>query len=239
MNHPRDFYPAVLVIGAALVIALALVMLFMIQRLYDNQALPAQPAELSAVGPEAVPDTDGWRPLFNGHTLDGWEITNFGPQGPVIVRDSSIYLNYGDGATGITWTGEFPVMNYEISLEAIRIDGNDFFCGLTFPVGDEHCTLILGGWGGSLAGISTIDGKDASENFTTTRVPFKNGNWYNIRVRVDNDYIRCYLDNSILVTVPVEGHSFSVRTEVSLSRPLGIASWVTTSALKNLRYREI
>ncbi len=239
MKQSKNFYPVVLIMGAMLIIALALAMIYILERLEEEQERTVQQHELSAVGLKAEPDSKGWRPLFNGHTLDGWEITNFGPQGPVSVRDSSIILNFGDGATGITWTKEFPVTNYEISLDAMRVDGNDFFCGLTFPVEDEHCTLITGGWGGMLVGISSIDGQDASENFTTNMIPFQNGRWYNIRVIVDNRSIRCFIDNEEVVTVPTEGHTFSVRSEVSLSRPLGIATWVTTGAIRNIRFREI
>ncbi len=238
-SSSRGFYPVVLIFGALLVIALALVMLYMLERLSAEQDTGITDPELSVVGPDAEPARDGWRPLFNGHTLDGWEITNFGPQGPVNVRDSSIILNFGDGATGITWNRDFPVMDYELSLEAMRIDGNDFFCGLTFPVRDEHCTFITGGWGGALVGISSIDGEDASENFTSTRIAFQNHRWYNIRVSVDQESIRCFIDDEEVVTVPVNQHSFSVRSEVGLSRPLGIASWVTTAALRNIKFREL
>ena len=235
----RNFYPVVLIFGALLVIALALVMLYMLERLSAEQEGIAESEEIVFVGMEADPDRQGWRPLFNGHNLDGWEITNFGPQGPVNVRDSSIILNFGDGATGITWSGDFPVMNYELSLEAMRIDGNDFFCGLTFPVRDEHCTFITGGWGGTLVGISSIDGEDASENFTRTSIAFENRRWYHIRVLVDQESIRCFIDDEEVVTVPVSRHSFSVRPEVGLSRPLGIASWVTTASIRNIRFREL
>ena len=235
----RNFYPVVLIFGALLVIALALVMLYMLERLSAEQEGIAESEEIVFVGMEADPDRQGWRPLFNGHNLDGWEITNFGPQGPVNVRDSSIILNFGDGATGITWSGDFPVMNYELSLEAMRIDGNDFFCVLTFPVRDEHCTFITGGWGGVLVGISSIDGEDASENFTRTRIAFENRRWYHIRVLVDQESIRCFIDEEEVVTVPVNQHSFSVRSEVGLSRPLGIASWVTTAVLRNIKFREL
>jgi hypothetical protein len=239
MKAVRNLYPVVLIMGALLIIALALVMIYMLDRLGEEQKINAQPQELSPVGPEAEPDTEGWRPLFNGHTLDGWEITNFGPQGPVNVSGSSVILNSGDGATGITWAGEFPVINYEISLEAMRIVGHDFFCGLTFPVGDQYCTLITGGWGGALVGISSIDGRDASENFTGTRIAFENGRWYTIRARVDRETILCFIDNEEIIRVPVTSHNFSVRSEVGLSRPLGIASWYTTAALRNIRFREI
>jgi hypothetical protein len=49
-------------------------------------------------------------------------------------------------------------MNYEIKLEAKKVTGNDFFCGMTFPVGDSFCSFIVGGWGGPVVGLSSIDG---------------------------------------------------------------------------------
>ncbi len=235
----RSFYPIVLIFGALLVIALALVMLYMLERLSAEQEEITAIDKVVSVGMEAKQDSQGWRPLFNGLTLDGWEITNFGPQGPVMVRDSSIILAFGDGPTGIRWTREFPVINYEIELEAMRIDGNDFFSAVTFPVRDEHCTFINGGWGGTLVGISSIDGFDASENFTCTGFPFENGRWYTFRIRVDNEAIRCYINNEEVINVASHGHTFSVRSEVGLSRPLGIATWITTGAVRNIRFREI
>ncbi|MBE3084634.1 MAG: hypothetical protein IMZ64_00270, partial [Bacteroidetes bacterium] len=39
--------------------------------------------------------------LFDGKSLQGWEITNFGPQGPVYVSGGEIILGMGDGCTGI------------------------------------------------------------------------------------------------------------------------------------------
>ena len=76
-------------------------------------------------------------------------------------------LDFGSSMTGVTYQGkDLPRTDYEIRLEAQRIDGTDFFCGLTFPVHDAHLSLIVGGWGGSLVGLSSLDGKDASRNET-------------------------------------------------------------------------
>lgn len=191
------------------------------------------------VGFNADPDPDGWRPLFNGRTLEGWEITQFGPQGNIYIRDSSIILSFGDGCTGINWIEEFPSSDYEISLEAKRVDGNDFFCGLTFPVYDEYCTLIVGGWGGSLVGISCIDGHDASENFTRSYIKTENNKWYFLKVRVTKENIICYIDGNPVINVKTMGHRFSVRAEVDLSKPLGICSWMTTAAIRNVKFRSI
>jgi len=104
--------------------------------------------------------------LFDGKTLEGWKITQYGTQGPVSVSEGKIVLNYGDGCTGVTWQKDFPKVNYEVTLEAQKTSGTDFFCGITFPVNDEFCSLIVGGWGGPVVGLSCIDGNDAAHNST-------------------------------------------------------------------------
>ena len=80
-------------------------------------------------------------------------------------------------STGITHTNPLPKINYEVTLKAMKIDGSDFFCGLTFPVNDAFCTLIAGGWGGGLVGLSSLDNYDASENETSTFRGFEKKRW--------------------------------------------------------------
>ena len=108
----------------------------------------------------------GTESLFDGKTLGKWVSTNFGGEGEVRVEDGAITLDAGASLTGINYTGPVLKTNYEISLDAQRIQGTDFFCGLTVPVGDSYASLIVGGWGGSLCGISSIDDKDAARNDT-------------------------------------------------------------------------
>jgi len=177
--------------------------------------------------------------LFDGKTLEGWKVTKFGGEGDVEVKDGTVVLGAGNPMTGITWTGEYPQMNYEISLEAMRVDGSDFFCGLTFPVGDDPCTMIVGGWGGGVVGLSSIDGSDASENETTRYQEFESGKWHKVRVRVTEKKIEAWLDEKQVADVDTEGRRIGIRLEVELSRPLGICSFATTAALKNIRVREL
>jgi len=176
----------------------------------------------------------GWQSLFDGETLSGWDSTRFGGEGWVRVIDGAIFLFPGDSLTGITWRGEVPKYNYEIYLEAQRVKGNDFFCGLTFPVHDSFCSLIIGGWGGAVVGISNLDGLDASENETNRLRRFENGRWYEVKVRVGSERLEAWIDEEQFVDLAVEGRQFNVRSEVRLSRPFGIASWQTTSALKEI-----
>jgi hypothetical protein len=175
--------------------------------------------------------------IFDGKSLNGWEITNFGPQGPVYVSGGEIILGMGDGCTGITWKGDFPLTNYEVSLDAMRVDGNDFFCGMTFPVGQDPCTLIIGGWGGTTVGLSCIDGLDAAENSTTGLMSFDKKRWYHIWLSVTDTGIKAMVDSIKVVDFKTGHNRLSVRPEVELSRPFGIASWNTTAALRNIRVR--
>ncbi|MBN2480365.1 MAG: DUF1080 domain-containing protein [Bacteroidales bacterium] len=174
--------------------------------------------------------------LFNGVSLEGWEETYFDGQGKVSVKDGMISLGAGNDLTGITWIRDYPVSNYEIHLEAMRIEGNDFFCGLTFPVKGSFCTLVLGGWGGSVLGLSSIDGYDAYNNFTGDSRTFRNGRWYKIKLRVTDDKIEAWLDESDrIVDFTIGNYRLSLRWEVEPSIPLGIATYKTTGAIRNIQ----
>lgn len=178
--------------------------------------------------------------LFNGRDLDGWEITNFGPQGPVYVSGGSIVLGMGEGCTGVNWKRDFPEMDYRVTLEARRVTGNDFFCGMTFPVGKEPCSLIIGGWGGTIVGLSSINSMDASENQTTNFMVFEKERWYRISLLVHADTIRALIDDQVVVNfVKSKYDELSIRPEVELSRPFGITSWYTTAELRNIRLERI
>jgi hypothetical protein len=169
--------------------------------------------------------------LFSGSSLNGWEITDFGPQGPFEVSGASIILGMGEGCTGITTTSKFPKTDYEVTLEAKRISGNDFFCGMRFPVNDSPCTLIVGGWGVNLVGLSCIDGKDASESETRGIMKFEPDRWYRIRLLVTENNITAWIDDQVIVDFAVGNWKLSIRPEVNLPGPFGIASWYTTAAL--------
>jgi len=177
--------------------------------------------------------------IFDGKSLDGWEITNFGPQGPVYVSGGEIILGAGDGCTGITWKGDFPTSDYEVTLDAMRVSGNDFFCGMTFPVGKDPCSLIIGGWGGTTVGLSSIDGMDASENITTTLMKFEKEQWYHICLSVTETQIKAMIDSIKVVDFTIGNNKLSIRPEVELSKPFGITSWNTTAAIRNIRVKRI
>jgi hypothetical protein len=179
--------------------------------------------------------------LFDGKTLDGWKSINFGGEGEVEVKDGQIILGMGEPLTGIVYPkgDKLPKDNYEISLEAMKLQGDDFFCGLTFPVRDSHCTFIVGGWAGGVVGISSIDNLDASENETTTYQTFDKDKWFKIRVRVEGDALKAWIDDKQFVDVNIKGRKVDTRIEVDVSKPLGISAFRTKSALRKIEVREL
>lgn len=181
-----------------------------------------------------------WKSLFDGKTLKNWESSQFGGDGDVYVEDGSIVLEFGSSMTGVRFKkSDLPKTNYELTFEAKRIDGFDFFCGLTFPVDQSHCSLILGGWGGAVVGLSSIDGIDASENDTNQIHAFKSGKWYNVRLQVTANDIQVWLDKKKIISQSLNGHKVSIRPEVELSRPLGFSSWETKAAIRKIRLRSL
>lgn len=181
-----------------------------------------------------------WQSLFDGKSLGQWEETDFGGKDEVTVRNGTIVLAMATAdLSGITWKGEVHPVNYEIELQAKRVKGSDFFCGLTFPYKTSHCTLIVGGWGGTLVGLSSFDNLDASQNETTCTREFKTGEWYTIRLRVRDNHIEAWIQGKKLIDARPYERTVSVRYEVEPSRPLGIAAWNTEAALKNIRMRTL
>ena len=181
-----------------------------------------------------------WTPLFDGRTLDKWKLTNFSGQGEVRIADGALILDMGGDLTGVNFTGEMPKTNYELALEAQRQDGSDFFCGLTFPVGDSAATLVVGGWGGGLVGVSSIDGNDASENETTQIMKFDKGRWYRIRVKVTPEFLETWIDDEQMAKVEMKGKKIDLRAgEIELSKPFGIATFRTRGAMRDIKLRKL
>lgn len=184
-------------------------------------------------------DPHAWRTLFDGKTLGPWKSAKFGGEGEVVVKDGAISLGMGNSMTGVTYSGQVPKTDYEISLEGQRTLGNDFFCTTTFPVGDAPCSLVVGGWGGTVVGLSSVDFYDASDNQTTKFMDFKNNQWYKVRIRVTQAKIEAWIDDEKQVDFARAGHKFSIRDECDLCRPLGIATWCSEARIRNIRLRTL
>ncbi len=213
---------------------------------------PAEAAGMASGGAVAgkagEPGGAGTTTLFDGTTMKGWVQSGF--EGETTVRlvnpfrdgRGAIVIEAGTTLNGITWTrgGELPRMNYEVSLETMKLAGGDFFCGLTFPIGKDAATLILGGWGGTLVGVSSIDYNDAAENETTQGMAVDLERWYRVRVRVTEAKLEIWLDDEKIVDFETAGRKFSLRPgDIQKSLPLGVATFMTKAAVRDIRIRRL
>jgi hypothetical protein len=104
----------------------------------------------------------------------------------------------------------------------------------------SHATLILGGWGGPVVGIASIDGSDAAENPTTRYIDFLKDRWYRVRLRVTPDRLEAWLDDQQIVDQDIRGRQIGLRPgDIRLSTPLGIATYQTSAAYRSIKLRPV
>jgi hypothetical protein len=193
----------------------------------------------AAEEPKAATDKE-WKSLFDGKTLEGWRSSFKEYTGKVHVKEGALTLEKGMKMTGITYTGkDFPKENYEVMFDAKKVDGMDFFATTTFRVGDSHCSLVVGGWGGMVTGLSSINGADASENETTGSMEFKPGQWYQIRILVTEKKIEAWIDKEQVVNLDRKNRKISTRIECDECQPFGVATYDTVGAFRNIKIRPV
>ena len=184
---------------------------------------------------------DGWEPLFDGNTLDGWEIVQYGGEGEPYVNNGVLILPMATGGfmTGLSWVGDsLPTNNYIIYYEARRVEGHDIFAALSFPYGDTFASLILGGWAGIVNGLSCIDGNDASDNETTNHFVLENNIWYPVELRVTTDSICANVGTEQVFALATAGKKLHLRPG-SYTEKLTLWTYLTTGEIRNFRIKKL
>jgi hypothetical protein len=238
--HPITHLPFLPLRWAAFLAGLAFLALPARLAEADKPATPAANEPAYKVLPPL--EGEGWQYLFDGKSLDGWKATDFAGHGGVEVKKGAIQIEMGAMLSGVNLvrTNDLPRYGYELALDAMKLDGSDFFCGLTFVVGESCCSLIVGGWGGGVVGISSIDGNDASSNETTKFKDFEKDRWFRIRVRVTKEKLEAWIGKEKMVDTKLEDRRISVRPgEIESSQPFGVATYQTTAALRNIQWRPV
>ena len=185
-----------------------------------------------------------WTNLFDGKSLENWIDNGDAGDDVVEIKDGDLVLGMGPTTTSIHFDEDnskikLPRKNYEIEYVSRRVSGTDFFSALTFPIGENYVTFVNGGWGGCVAGMSSIDDMDASENSSSSFYNFKTGQWYRFRVQVTLRTVRVWVNDEKIIDYVVEGHSLKTRFEGSRCQPLGFASWVSDGRIKVVRMRAL
>src|SRR5215211_2571320 len=84
-------------------------------------------APVSPPPPPHAPATQStWRDMFDGKSLAGWRQSGYGGEFQASVENGILMLPAGERLSGITSTrNDLPETNYEVELEARRVEGTD------------------------------------------------------------------------------------------------------------------
>lgn len=183
--------------------------------------------------PPAAPEDAAWIPLTGKWT---------GTEGGEVAEENGVLqLPFGEQLTAAKWTGDLPAAPFELEYEARRVNGTDFFGAVTFPARGEDCvTFIIGGWGGGLVGISSLDDLDASENETGSAMQFENGKWYRIRLVCTSGKIEAWIDDQKVVDVTTDNRKLSLRPgPITACAPFGFGSWQSAAEIRGARWKKL
>jgi hypothetical protein len=216
-------------------------------------AEPAVEAKKEAAEPAELKEK--WLPLFDGKTLTNWSAPDYAGGAEVSVEDGNIVIGRGETMTGIKYEKPFPGVNspksnYELRYEARRTSGSDFFAACTFPVKDSFCTFVNGGWSGSVTGLSSINGFDASENATTSDYFYSDRTWYRFRIKVTDKQVQIWVtpqnkegnwteEKSVVEIELNDNTKLSIRSEMDSFKPLGFCTWYSEGQLRNIEWRVV
>lgn len=189
------------------------------------------------------PQASEWK-LLGSELAHGWKQAGIPGEGSFTILQGGIRLEPGQPMTGArfeAWESfKLPVTRYAIEYEAMRVDGNDFFGTVTFPVNDSHVSLVVGGWGGTLVGISSIDDMDANENNTRGNSYFKNNVWYKVRIEIRDEDLRAWIDSKLFVNTSLKGHTLGLRPgDIEKCVPFGFASYETRARIRSVTVRRL
>ena len=93
--------------------------------------------------------------------------------------------------------------------------------------------------GGTVVGLSNVDGYSASENATTQTITFESNRWYHLTLRVTDERIEAFIDGQKVIDQQRGGHTFGIWLEVEPCRPFGVATWRTGGALRDIILRRV
>jgi hypothetical protein len=183
-----------------------------------------------------------WEEVFDGKSFKGWKPfikTKYETGGTVEVKNGAVHLATGQPYSAVMWEGGFPRTNYEVELKAKKIDGNDIFCGLLFPVGTNYCTMILGGWGNSVIGLSCVNYMAAADNETAVIKSFRANEWYDVKLRVTPEKIEAWVEGEQLIDLELAEKTITPYFGLEMFAPFGFFTFETSAAAKDIYVKRI
>jgi hypothetical protein len=177
--------------------------------------------------------------MFDGATMRGWRRGFggvFGTDGELSAGDGELLLAGGRTSTGVAWAGQFPLVDYEVRLEAKRLVPNNSLCNILAPVDSQHCLFTLG----AVTGVSFLNGREAYWNPSRASLGRDVGRWYGVRLRVTAVRIAAWVDEAPLFDMPRRAYVPHLPGGHDALKPLGLfVPARARSALRSIRFRQL
>ncbi len=192
-----------------------------------------------------IPRGEGWRDLFNGKDLTGWEQVG-GEKQCWAVDNGLLYTGGGEGGW-LSTTQEFGDFELELEFNVpkdgnsgvfIRAprNGNPAFEGSEIQVLDDDATVFgkLKAWQYTGSVYSTIA--------PSHRATVAAGNWQKMRIRVQGQKINVWVNCSEIINGDLSEHMDKVKDHPGLQRLkgfIGLQNHGSRLDYRNIRIREL
>ncbi|HLP75868.1 MAG TPA: alpha-L-arabinofuranosidase C-terminal domain-containing protein, partial [Candidatus Paceibacterota bacterium] len=145
---------------------------------------------------------EGWKPVGRGQS-DSWSVTN------------GVYLQSEPGRAS-SYTGSTNWCDYTLTLKARKLSGNEGFLIMFGRKGSDLYWWNLGGWGNSRHAIEHSVNNAQMPVGKGVEGSIETGRWYDIRIELTGNRVRCYLDSKLI-------HDAQVAAPVTLFASAGSA----------------
>jgi len=136
------------------------------------------------------------------------------------IQDGALAQTTTDNGCNIT-LGDPKWTDYTLDLKAKKTGGKEGFL-ILFHVKDNNNYLCwnIGGWGNTRTNLQRSVNGDSSEIGTSTPVTVDAGRWYDIRVELKGNDVKCFLDGKLVNETTDRGDAVADPVYAEASRDL-------------------
>src|SRR5574344_2157811 len=117
---------------------------------------------------------------------------------------------------------QVKALKYTYTLKARKNSGNEGFLIIyNYKDPKSYCWLNIGGWGNTQHGVEQIVNGGKGQAVTTAG-NVETGRWYDVKIEVNGDSVKCYLDNKLIFNAkPRSNTSPGVFSNASINAQSG------------------
>ena len=126
------------------------------------------------------------------------------------------------GVNGAFRVGEVPFENYTLNLKAKKTSGNEgFLIPVQYVDSSNYIFWNIGGWGNTSHAVQRVVNGAKSTITSNVSGGINSNEWYDISIRVEGDWMYCYLNDELIHSVNIALHTSDVYSTVSVDEQSG------------------